>query len=157
MMEAVRTWLVGLIAVSLLVSVADSLLPEGGVKKVAGFTGGLILLLALVQPLLRVEPGSVAAGLGDYTAQIAALQETFTEKNQEELQALIAEETQAYIEDKATGLGLACSPRVTVEQDENGLPYPAEATLDCARDEALAAYLETELGIPRERQTWKGT
>lgn len=157
MIGAVRAWLVGLIAASLLVSVADSLLPEGGVKKIAGFTGGLILLLSLIQPVLHIQPGSVAEGLGDYSAQIEALQESYTEKNKETLEQLIADKTQAYIEDKATGLGLVCSPVVTVALDESGVPYPAEAALDCPENEALAALLETDLGISRERQTWKGT
>ena len=47
MMEAVRAWLTSVVLVSVLLSAAQSLIPPGTVRKAAGFTGGLILLLVL--------------------------------------------------------------------------------------------------------------
>ena len=48
MMEAVRAWLTSVVLVSVLLSAAQSLIPPGTVRKAAGFTGGLILLLVLL-------------------------------------------------------------------------------------------------------------
>ena len=50
MMESLRTWLSSIVAVTLLIAMAESLVPEGTMRRVAGFTGGLVLLLALVRP-----------------------------------------------------------------------------------------------------------
>ena len=42
-MEAVRTWLTSVVMVSMLLSLVQLLTPKGGVQKIAGFTGSLIL------------------------------------------------------------------------------------------------------------------
>ena len=55
MMEAVREWLTSLVLVSLLLSVAQSLIPEGTLRRAASFTGGLILLFALLRPVLGAD------------------------------------------------------------------------------------------------------
>lgn len=55
MMEAVRAWLTSVVLVSVLLSAAQSLIPPGTVRKAAGFTGGLILLLVLLRPVLSME------------------------------------------------------------------------------------------------------
>ena len=55
MMEAVRTWLTSVVLVSVLLSAAQSLIPPGTVRKAAGFTGGLILLLVLLRPVLGAD------------------------------------------------------------------------------------------------------
>lgn len=39
-MDAFRVWLMGLMAVALILTVLSSVLPEGSVKKIAGVTGG---------------------------------------------------------------------------------------------------------------------
>ena len=48
MMAAVREWLVSLVAVSLFLSLAQSLIPEGTLRKISSFAGGLLLLAALL-------------------------------------------------------------------------------------------------------------
>ena len=55
MMEAVRAWLTSVVLVSVLLSAAQSLIPPGTVRKAAGFTGGLILLLVLLRPVLGAD------------------------------------------------------------------------------------------------------
>lgn len=156
MIAAVREWLVGIIAASLLVSVADNLIPQGAIKKIAGFTGGLILLLALVQPVLHIQPGSIQGSLDNWSGEISALEEEFTQQNAAELEARIAETTASYICDKATSLGLDCQARVTTETGPEGVPIPVSAEVTGPKSEALAEYMEAELGIPKEKQLWKG-
>lgn len=56
MMETLRGWLLGLTAAALAVSLLTAMLPKGEtIRRIAGLAGGLILLLAVVQPLLRVR------------------------------------------------------------------------------------------------------
>ena len=47
MMDAFRIWLIGLMTVALILTVLSAVLPEGSVKKIAGVTGGLVLLLVI--------------------------------------------------------------------------------------------------------------
>ena len=68
--------------------------------------------------------------------------------------SIIAEQTEAYILDKAGELGLEVTVRVETRTEGNGIPVPWSAELTGAQSEALASALETELGIPAERQVW---
>ena len=94
MIAAVREWLTSVVAVTLLLTVAQTLIPEGNIRKIAAFTGGLALLAALLQPVLRTDLSRLELDLDTYSQ---AVQE---------------------------------------------------------RQEELAAYMERDLGIPRERQVW---
>lgn len=156
-MAAARAWLTSVVVVTLLLSVAQTLIPEGTVRKIASFTGGLILLAALLQPVLRTDLGRLRLHFEDYAAAIEERQAELDGAGKEELAELIAERTEAYISDKAETLGLAVTVRVRTEPGEDGVPLPSEAEVAGPRSEELAAYMERELGIPRERQVWTGT
>ena len=89
MMEALRGWLTGVVAVSALLFLVRTLCPKNAVGRVAEFTGGLLLLLALLRPLTALE--------GDWT--LPDLEEEIS-RRQEELEAhretVIAEKIEAY-------------------------------------------------------------
>ena len=154
MMEAVREWLTSLVLVSLLLSVTQSLIPEGTLRRAASFTGGLILLFALLRPVLGADLRRLELDFGGYQAEIAARQEELTAARTEAMTSIIAERTEAYILDKAGEMGLEVSARVETRAGEDGVPVPWSVELTGLRTEALASYLETELGIPAERQVW---
>ena len=72
------------------------------------------------------------------------------------LKAGIAERTEAYISDKAAALGGTVRARVETRTGADGVPLPWSAELEGDYTEELAQWMETELGIPRERQDWHG-
>ena len=45
-MAFLRQWLLGVVSCAFLVSLLDQLTPEGSVRKLARFSGGLVLILA---------------------------------------------------------------------------------------------------------------
>ena len=73
MMEAVRAWLTSVVLVSVLLSAAQSLIPPCTVRKAAGFTGGLILLLVLLRPVLGADLDRLAAKLAANVVRAAEL------------------------------------------------------------------------------------
>ena len=154
MIGAVRVWLTSIVMVTLLLSVAQTLIPEGTIRKIAGFTGGLILLVALLRPVLGADLERLHLDLGDYERAIEERQEELASAGNAELKALIESQTAAYISDKANALGLEVTVRVEAEAGADGIPVPAAADIQGARSEELASYMEKELGIPRERQSW---
>lgn len=155
MIGAVRTWLTTLVAVSLLLSVVQTLVPEGRLRRIASFTGGLLLMLTLLRPLLGADLERLDLHLEDYEAEIAARQAELAESGRDQLQSIIETRTAAYISDKADALGLNVTVRVEAEAGEDGVPVPRRADLAGERSEALASYMEESLGIPRERQVWR--
>ena len=154
MMEHVRQWLSSIVVVSLLLSVVQSLVPKGSLRRVASFLSGLVLLAVLLEPLPKLDlEGLELRGLQEETEkvrrQLEAEQETA-------LKAGIAEQTEAYISDKADALGLTLRVRVGTRPSEDGVPLPWSAEVEGGYAEELAMWMETELGIPRERQEWHG-
>lgn len=154
-MEAVRSWLVSLVMVSMLLGLARLLTPKGSVQKIASFTGGLILLLALLRPLMEVEFSELVSDLGVYHEEVAERREELALEGEKQLERSIAERTSAYISDKAKTLGTEVSVRVKTIPSSEGIPLPAEAEITGDYSPELAEYIERDLGIPAERQVWR--
>ena len=157
MIAALQTYLLRLITAALLVAVAVAITPEGRVKRVVRFAGGLLLAALLLRP----------AGEMDFTAMSRAIARVQMEYNENATgiraassqvqSAIISQQTQAYILSKAESMGLAL--QVSVETRIDGVyPYPWTVTLtgpvSAGEKEVLARYIEENLAIPEERQTW---
>lgn len=153
MIGAVRSWLTSIAAVTLMLTVVQTLVPEGTLRKITGFTGGLLLLAALLQPVLKTDLARLRLDFSDYSAAIEERTEALDAAGKEELAAIIAGRTAAYISDKADALGLAVAARVETEPVE-GIPVPVSAELTGPYSQDLADWIAGELGIPAERQVW---
>ena len=79
MIEAVQEWLRAVVVTALLLSVVQTLLPEGNVRRIASFSGGLILMLVLLRPLLGTDLSALELDLAPYREAI--------EERQAELEA----------------------------------------------------------------------
>ena len=154
MIGAVRSWLTSIAAVTMLLTVIQPLAPEGAIRKLVGFTGGLLLLAALLQPVLRTDLERIHLDFSDYADAIETRAEELDAAAKEELAAIIAGRTAAYISDKADALGLSVTALVATETEEGGSPVPVSAELEGTYSEELADWMALELGIPAERQVW---
>ena len=159
MTGVVRQWLLGVTCTALVMAIADSLAPEGSVKRVCRMAGGLALLLAAVGPLLRLDSGILDNMLEEYRTAARYYAETLKEQNNSFYQTVIEESTAADIVDKAEEMGISCQAEVTISYDENGVPCPWEVTArgdwtDETR-EALERLLEDDLGVPPQRQHYE--
>ena len=152
--ETLRTWLLGVIAAGMIVGILYALLPRGRMKAVANTVGGMALLLVIVRPLLGLDLTELALRYEDYRQQIQALTEEYRRSGDAEFAALIADKTAAYIASKGDDLGITCTPRVETEE-RDGVPWPSAVTLDIPKDEALSAWLSTELAIDDAHQYWR--
>ena len=152
--EALRTWLLGIIAAGMVIGVLYALLPKGRMKPIAHAAGGAALLLVIVQPVLELDFMEFAGKYEDYEREIEELTEAYRQADQEKLAELIADKTAAYIASKGDDLGITCTPRVETE-DRDGVPWPSAVTLDIPKDEALSAWLSTELAIDDAHQYWR--
>ena len=156
MMELLRRWLVGVTCAAMIIALADSLTPSGTVRKV----GGLVLLLAVLQPVLTFDYSAMAIAATDYQAAFGAYDLELEETNLDLMKTIIAERTGAYILDKAEAFG-AHLERVTVtcQVGTGDMPYPAAVvitgTLDEAQRRTLTRQIEADLAIPADRQTYE--
>ena len=58
-MSIFRTWLFGIMAAAMALSILYALVPKGALLTIAKCTGGLVMLLVVVRPLLALAPGEL--------------------------------------------------------------------------------------------------
>lgn len=161
MIELIRSWLVGITCAAAIVALCESLAPAGTVRKIGRLTGGLVLLLAIVQPVMKLNMDDFAGILTSYRvdAEVAAMDMGL--ENARLMKGIIEEETAAYILDKAEALGIDCRVDVTAAMGEEEGDYPiphkvtvvGELTQDQRRE--LTRRIEADLAIPAERQAYE--
>lgn len=156
MTEWIRNWLLGVTCAAMVLALAESLAPEGGVKRVCRLAGGLVVLLAAISPVVKLDTADLSRITEDYRAAAEEYSQALEEENEFLYESIIAENAGAYILDKAEALGMVCTVSVTVARDQADIPYPESTTVRGAwtqeQREALSRILETELGIPTQRQ-----
>ena len=156
MMGALREWLTAVVTVTMLLSVAQMLMPEGTIRKIGSFTGGLLLIAVLLQPVLKDRLGELELDLEDYAETIQNRQSELESAQSDALQAGIEKRVASYISDKASELGLTVQVRVKTELRDDGVPMPVQAEIEGPWSTELSDYMTETLGISRERQVWNG-
>ncbi len=153
--DFLRTWLLGIVAAGMALSALYALLPKGRMATVGRGIGGLLLLLVILRPLTDWDGADFAVSYDDCRTQIEALTEEYSQTTTETLTALIEEKTAAYITAKGDALGVPCTAQVTA-QLRDGVPYPAEVTLDTPYHQPLSRWMAEELDIGEGHQHWTG-
>ena len=149
-----RTWLFGIVAASMVLSILYALLPKGAILTAAKCAGSLILILVMLRPLvtLRVEDLELSYdGWMELTSEQSA---EMAQDNLSEMETLIEEECSAYISEKAAQLGFTVTAEVLCEI-RDGVPFPAEVTLDIPYNEVLSNTIVADMNIPYEKQYWQ--
>lgn len=154
MIEAVQEWLRAVVVTALLLSVVQTLLPEGNVRRIASFSGGLILMLVLLRPLLGTDLSALELDLAPYREAIEERQAELEAQSDQELEQLIAERTGAYILEEAARLGMQIQVRVETAPGDDGMPVPVRVEITGAYSAQLSEWIARELGIPGEEQVW---
>ena len=154
MIEAVQEWLRAVVVTALLLSVVQTLLPEGNVRRIASFSGGLILMLVLLRPLLGTDLSALELDLAPYREAIEERQAELEAESDQELEQLIAERTGAYILEEAARLGMQIQVRVETAPGDDGMPVPVRVEITGAYSAQLSEWIARALGIPGEEQVW---
>lgn len=151
--EALRQYIISVVAAALLCSLVTGVMPGGRAKQIIKVVCGLFLAYTVLQGLTGMEwrMPSLTDIAADDARQAAALGESLGE---DAMAQIIMEQTQAYILDKAAALGLALEAEVTL--DENLVPQAVTLMGQAAPYERrqLQSAIALELGIPKERQQW---
>ena len=155
-MELIRSWILSVTAAAMIIALAEALMPPGAVKRAAKLTGGLVLMLGILQPLVRMDYDELfiaANGTGTLVSSYAQPLE-----GDDFLKILIEQELNAYVLDKAQSFGALCTVSIICALGENNVPYPERAIIG-GLDEAdaqrkMRLLLHDDLGIPYERQQY---
>lgn len=158
-MELIRNWLIGITVSAMVVALADSLMPDGAIKKLGKLTGGLMIMLSILQPLISLDYGVMSEILVDYRIQSEAYSAGVETKNVQLIKNIIEEKTSAYIQDKAAELGIVCKADVTCLAREEETPYPTSVVvygeLEESQIQTLRKIIEGDLAIAVEDQHYE--
>lgn len=156
-----KQWILGIACAAMIGALAEALVPAGRVKKAGRLALGLLLLLAAVKPLGRLNFDALAGTLESYRPDGAVYEAALEEKSGAVLKAVIEERTNAYISDKAKTLGIDCAAEVTYYYGPDGEVRPEAVVVRGEFTESqqgeLSRALEGELGIPVEKQSFERT
>lgn len=149
-----------LCALSILFGVIMGIIPEGGVKRITGILCSAILIIVVLTPIKSIDIDSYALLLTQYREQEAQLTARADEINSRLNRAVIVEEYEAYIMDKAEELGIDVKEaRVEVQWSTDAVWVPYSVNVTANADIPLRRVFEdklmAELGIPQERVKWQ--
>lgn len=155
-MNAIKEWLLAVLAASFLTAAAQAIMPKGAVKKVGQLACGLVLFLAIVSPVLSARYMELTELLESYEQELAALETETVEASKNLTASFIDQETEAYIQGKTEELGVTCGVEVTWDwSGETPVPSGAVITGTLTEDERqkLVSALSQDLAIPKEQIT----
>lgn len=158
MSELLHNWITGLASAAILSAAALLLTPRGPVEKVTRFVCGVMLVAVLVSPLAGADWDAFSLSLSRYRETVAELTEDLEGQQNRLVRSYIEQECAAYILDEAHVLGAEGGEAEVSARwgDESWIPYEASLhlTATAGQRSRLTEYLESQLGIPEERQHW---
>ena len=156
MMDSVRNWILGVVAVGLLVSLCQSLSPEGKTQKVSRFCGGLLLFLAVVTPIVQWDITGTLQAFQDYCESLTVSQEEVAQAGSTVLETQVCQRTQQYLQEQAQQLGAEVTVQVTCKTQE-GIPVPdavtVTGTLTDAQRQQLTQCIQAGFGLTGEQDS----
>jgi LPS O-antigen subunit length determinant protein (WzzB/FepE family) len=159
MIDLIKDWVLGVAAAAFITGIASSFVPKGKLRRMVSLVCGFMTVAVMLGPLKDFDIDSYSSFLAEFSSQTENYGENIEKENERLLKAIIEERSAAYILDKATQLGIE-NFKVTVDAKagDGDYPYPWSAELGGEATEqqrrSLGRYIESELGIPAERQHW---
>ncbi|MDR2530166.1 MAG: stage III sporulation protein AF [Oscillospiraceae bacterium] len=150
MIDALREWIIALAAAAFIGGIAAALAPEGKMRRVVNLVSGFMLVAVMLAPVRRFELDDYARFLEEFRVQADEYRLEFENVPESDVKTIIEAKTAAYILDK-TGITARVKAR-TVDGSEYPLPWEVELTAEY--DVTASRLIESELGIPKERQKW---
>ena len=155
-MQAMGQWVLCVTCAALLGALVCELTGKGALGQVGRLASGLVLLWAVLSPLPGVEISHLFEPMEGIAYEIGQEQERLNERSGDVMCAVIEQESEAYILDKAQQLGLDCQVQVTCRQEEGmWLPWSVRV-VGIPPSDALSRLMEEQLGIAGDRIQYEG-
>lgn len=127
-------------------------------KKILRLACGIVMTVTVLRPLLSIDPETIWEKLIPDISSAEAAVQTGQEMAEKSMSDIIMTHCQAYILDKAAGLGLSLQVHVTLSGDDIPIPLGVRLTGEWTQNQRaqLSGLITRELGIPEEAQQWIG-
>lgn len=155
-MNFIKDWILSMTGAGTYCAIMLLMCPEGKIKKLVNILCGLIMTIALLSPFADIDLSSYAESIAKYKN----LAESYSAKGydiSESLeQAIIEEESAAYIFEKAENMEIEISEvEVVAVWSDEGFWYPYEVHIVGEESAYLERIIETEFAVPTSQQYWE--
>lgn len=153
-MNQLTRYILSVTAAAVLVSILRIMAGEGVMGKLTKLLTGLFLAVTVLSPLVQLEIPDPSGWLEDYLADGDEAARAGEVLAKEYSHAIISEEIEAYILDKAASIGASLA--VEVRLDDGGLPETVTLTgsISPGCRAQLSRMVLEELGVGEEAQIW---
>lgn len=150
-------YLLRVVSAALLGTVVGAICPKQGAGKVVKLACGLLLIVCVVSPLLKLDAEQIAAMIAR-TELVGEQARAGIEIPTADLAAsIISERVRSYVLDKAASLGMQIEAEVSMHT-EGAYPYPEAIRItgaaNASQRQMLAEYIEKNFAIPADRQVY---
>lgn len=156
-MASLGKYLLGILACALICGIALELVgKKSGNGPLIRMICGVFMILCVVSPLLDIRIGPMSDLTGQIQQEADALTQDGKNLAQEYYRSVITQRTQAYILDKAVSLGADIEAEIVLSEDDTSVPksVTVRGRISPYVKGLLSNWLESELGIATEEQTW---
>ena len=155
-MEAIRQYIISVTAAAIFCGILTSIAGGKNIKQVWKLIVGIFLALTAIRPLADIDLSAVPAVAQIYSLQAQEAVQAGETLLLSQTHAIIKSRVEAYILDKAGSMGVKLTAEVSL--DESGLPVSVRLSgaVSPGAKQRLQSIIATDLGIPKEAQTWSG-
>ena len=157
-MAALGEYIFSVSAAALMGGIVTGILKESGAVKAMKLICNLVLMVTVLQPVVKWNFQSVGdIPLPEFPDSWAAVSQGETSSHNA-LAAIIKQEAEAYILDKAALLGAAITVEVILSTDDPPVPFSVEITgrVSPYVKLQLEELIQEDLNIAKENQLWTG-
>ena len=152
-----KGYIISVVAAAIVCSAARTILSNKTAPgRILRMLCGVVMTVTVLSPLSKLSFDRVSVYFDDISLASSAYVSEGERAAQESISAVIKQQAEAYILDKATRMGLSVS--VEVELDDGNNPVPCGVTVNGAMSpyarEQMREYIEDTLGISKENQKW---
>ena len=156
-MNGLRDYLLCLTSAAILCAVVKSVLPgKGPSSRLITLICGAVLTVTALKPIVSVDLKDIDEIWSRYVVPDSYYTDIGENMSAEAMADIIKEKCEAYIQDKATSLGLDIT--VSVDLNEDDIPAPAYVRISGQASpygrSMLQQIIASELGVGKEGQEW---
>ena len=144
------------IVAAVICAIIAELTKNSGTKKLIRLISGLFLAFAVLNPLHKADFSKLSIPTETFSHRAEDITRDGNKRYRESLCAIIKNETEAYILDKANEMNADITVAVQVSSESPHIPVSAEIVGSVApyTQQKIVQLLQEHLGITKENQKW---
>lgn len=156
-MENIKGYLLSVVASAMICSVISAFVPkDSAYGRIIKVICGLFIALTAISPLMDIQIENYLAHWNDIQANADDIIDRGEAMANNASYEIIKSQSEAYILDKASSMGLTVKVEVTLTDSVPPSPYSVEikGAVSPYQKQKIQQLIHDQLAIPEERQTW---